>query len=145
MAPRSLVPRMLSSCSTTRAATACNSAPASSGWRSSGRSRNERLRSRRVAFPCGRPDGAGLMRVPFTEMMEAARRGNYAVGYFESWNLESLLAVADAAEATRSPVILGFSGLYLPHKERTVSDRLAPYAAMASAVADGLAVPACIL
>ena len=29
--------------------------------------------------------------------------------------LESLLAVADAAAAERSPVILGFSGIYLPH------------------------------
>ncbi len=48
------------------------------------------------------------------------RRGGYAVGYFESWNLESLLAVADAAEAERSPVILGFSGIYLPHPGRAV-------------------------
>src|SRR5689334_6222820 len=78
-------------------------------------------------------------------MMEAARRGNYAVGYFESWNLESLLAVADAAEATRSPVILGFSGIYLPHPDRSVRDPLAAYAAMGSAVTDGLSVPACLL
>jgi fructose/tagatose bisphosphate aldolase len=40
--------------------------------------------------------------------MQRAEQSSYAVGYFESWNLESLLAVADAAEATRSPVILGF-------------------------------------
>ena len=86
-----------------------------------------------------------MARVSFAELMAAARRGGYAVGYFESWNLESLLAVADAAEAVRSPVILGFSGIYLPHPERAVRDRLAPYAAMAAAVADGLASPACLL
>ena len=51
--------------------------------------------------------------VPFNTLMRDAVAGGYAVGYFESWNLESLLAVADAAEATRSPVILGFSGIYL--------------------------------
>ncbi len=55
--------------------------------------------------------------VPFRDLMTHAEEGQYAVGYFECWNLESLLAVADAAEATRSPVILGVSGIYLPHRE----------------------------
>jgi ketose-bisphosphate aldolase len=79
------------------------------------------------------------------ELMSNAERGGYAVGYFESWNLESLLAVADAAEATRSPVILGFSGLSLPDPSRVVKDRLEPYAAMGLAVCRGLTVPACLL
>jgi len=83
--------------------------------------------------------------VPFSEMMEAAGRGGYAVGYFESWNLESLLAAADAAEAERSPVILGFSGIYLPHPRRVVSDPLAAYAAMGREVARRLTVPAVLL
>src|SRR5690349_1806232 len=86
-----------------------------------------------------------MSRVAFAEMMADAARGSYAVGYFESWNLESLLAVADAAEAARSPVILGFSGIYLPHPDRRAHDRLAPYAAMAAAVANDLTVPACLL
>jgi fructose/tagatose bisphosphate aldolase len=77
--------------------------------------------------------------------MANAEQGGYAVGYFESWNLESLLAVADAAEATRSPVILGFSGLLLPDSGRVVKDRLEPYAAMGLAVCRGLSVPACLL
>ncbi len=77
--------------------------------------------------------------------MEAAAAGGYAVGYFESWSLESLLAVADAAEAERSPVILGFSGIYLPHPGRAVVDPLAPYAAMARSVAERLTVPAVLL
>ena len=32
--------------------------------------------------------------VPFRELMAAATAGDYAVGYFESWNLESLQGVA---------------------------------------------------
>ena len=83
--------------------------------------------------------------LPFPQMMEAASEGGYAVGYFESWNLESLLAVADAAEAERSPVILGFSGIYLPHPDRVVPDPLAAYAAMGQAVAERLTVPAVLL
>lgn len=83
--------------------------------------------------------------VPFPHMMEAAADGRYAVGYFESWNLESLLAVADAAEAERSPVILGFSGIYLPHPNRVVSDPLAAYAAIGREVAARLTVPAVLL
>src|SRR5260221_8801377 len=83
--------------------------------------------------------------VPFQELMRAADAGSYAVGYFESWNLESLLAVADAAEAMRSPVILGFSGIYLPHPQRVVTDRLSTYAAMALDVCKRLSVPGCLL
>jgi fructose/tagatose bisphosphate aldolase len=84
--------------------------------------------------------------VKFQDLMADAEQGGYAVGYFESWNLESLLAVADAAQASHSPVILGFSGRYLPDlARRIVSDPLAPYARMAEAVARGLSVPACLL
>ena len=86
-----------------------------------------------------------MARVSFAELIAGAERGGYAVGYFESWSLESLLAVADAAEAARSPVILGFSGIYLPHPQRCRRDSLAPYAAMATAVAAALPVPACLL
>ncbi len=83
--------------------------------------------------------------VPFPELVQAAEGGGYAVGYFESWNLESLLAVADAVEAMRSPVILGFSGIYLPHPGRRVADPLAAYAALGRSVAQGLSVPCCML
>jgi fructose/tagatose bisphosphate aldolase len=83
--------------------------------------------------------------VPFQTLMQQAEAGGYAVGYFESWNLESLLAVADAAEAVRSPVILGFSGIYLPHPDRRVSDPLAAYAALGLEVGRRLSVPCCLL
>jgi fructose/tagatose bisphosphate aldolase len=83
--------------------------------------------------------------VSFHDLMADAERGNYAVGYFESWNLESLLAVADAAEATRSPVILGFSGIYLPHAGRIVRERLSPYAALGLDLCRQVTTPACLL
>ena len=77
--------------------------------------------------------------------MEEAEAGGYAVGYFESWNLESLLAVADAATAVRSPVLLGFSGIYLPSTEGRVKGRLLPYAALGTEVCRQLPVPACLV
>jgi len=82
---------------------------------------------------------------PFNELMERAKHSNYAVGYFESWNLESLYAVADAAEATRSPVILGFSGIYLPHPDRVVHEKLEDLASLGRSVAEGMSVPTCLL
>lgn len=83
--------------------------------------------------------------VPFQELIAEAERGNYAVGYFESWNLESLLAVCDAAEALRSPVILGWSGIFLPHPGRAVRDPLPLYAALGLEACRTLSVPACLL
>ena len=85
------------------------------------------------------------MLVSFKQLMAEAERRNYAVGYFESWNLESLLAVADAAEAVHSPVILGFSGIYLPHPERIVKDPLSVYAALGRVVGERLSTPCCLL
>ena len=39
--------------------------------------------------------------VSIKELMEDAQKRSYAVGYFESWDLESALAVAKAAEHKR--------------------------------------------
>ena len=83
--------------------------------------------------------------VPFTELMDEAERGQYAVGYFESWNLESLMAVADAAEAMRSPVLMGFSGIYLPHPDRIVKEHLSTYASMGLEVCRSLSVPTALV
>ncbi len=84
-------------------------------------------------------------RTTFSELMDAAREGGYAVGYFETWNMESLFAVADAAEETNSPVILGWSGIYLPHPDRVVLEHLGDYAALVHEVCDRLDVPCCSL
>ena len=48
--------------------------------------------------------------VSMSEMLAKALNENYAVGYFESWDQYSLEAVLEAAEESRSPVILGFGG-----------------------------------
>ncbi len=83
--------------------------------------------------------------VSFQKLMADAELGKYAVGYFESWNLESLLAVIDAAEAARSPVIVGFNGIFLTHKNRVVKDPPALYAKMAREVSEHISVPVCTL
>jgi ketose-bisphosphate aldolase len=74
-------------------------------------------------------------------MMERANRGNYAVGYFESWNLESLQGVIDAAEETHSPVIIGFNGAFLSGPDRLARERLAWYGALGKAAAESASVP----
>jgi ketose-bisphosphate aldolase len=79
--------------------------------------------------------------VPVREMLRDAARRCYAVGYFESWDMESLLAAADAAREMQSPVLLGFSGIYLPHRERIRHDPLEVFAAMGLAVCRSLSVP----
>ena len=83
--------------------------------------------------------------VPFKDLMQEAERAGYAVGYFESWNLESLQAVTDAAESMRSPVILGFSGIYLPHPSRLVKETLSLYAALGIEACRSLSVPSCLI
>jgi ketose-bisphosphate aldolase len=83
--------------------------------------------------------------VSFRELMAEAKSHQYAVGYFEAWNLESVLAVADAASAMRSPVMLGFSGIYVPNSEPEGSKRLRPYAALGLEVCRQLSIPACLV
>jgi fructose-bisphosphate aldolase class II len=80
--------------------------------------------------------------VSFHTLMGHAADGQYAVGYFECWNLESLMAVVDAAEATRSPVLAGFSGIYLPDPARLRSEPPGVYAAMGLEACRRASVPA---
>jgi ketose-bisphosphate aldolase len=74
-------------------------------------------------------------------LMRDCEAGGYAVGYFESWNLESLQGVVDAAERTRSPVILGFNGEFLSHEARKAAERLSVYGRLGAAVAESATVP----
>jgi ketose-bisphosphate aldolase len=78
---------------------------------------------------------------PIGKLLAAARTGGYALGYFESWNLESLQGVVDAAEATRSPVILGFNGEFLSGAGRRAEERLSWYGALGRAAAESATVP----
>jgi ketose-bisphosphate aldolase len=74
-------------------------------------------------------------------LMGAAQRGEYAVGYFESWNLESLQGVIEAAEQTHSPIIVGFNGEFLSQRAGATKRDLALYAAMGIAAAAQAKVP----
>ena len=78
---------------------------------------------------------------PVPELLHAALARGYALGYFESWNLESLQGVIEAAEQTRSPVIIGFNGEFLTHSERLAPERLAWYGALGRAAAESASVP----
>jgi ketose-bisphosphate aldolase len=69
-----------------------------------------------------------------TELLANARSGGYALCYCESWNLESLQAVVEAAEQVGSPTIAGFNGGFLRHASRTKPERLAYYGAFSAAL-----------
>lgn len=82
--------------------------------------------------------------MPFESAMEIigrARRGGYAIGYFESWNLESLQGVIDAAEQTRSPAIVGFNGDFLSRINRAARERIDWYAGLGQAACRSASVP----
>jgi ketose-bisphosphate aldolase len=86
-----------------------------------------------------------MPRVPVGRMMRRAEEGRYAVGYFESWDLASLQGVIDAAEQTRSPVLVGFNGEFLARPGRRTHERIATYAALGRAVAEGASVPCAVV
>lgn len=73
------------------------------------------------------------------------KKGGYTVGYFECWSAESFFAVWDAAGNSKSPVIMGFSGIYLPNKKRVARDNLKVYADMARQVCKDIRVLACTI
>src|SRR6202047_209596 len=78
---------------------------------------------------------------PISDLVQHARAQRYALGYFESWNFESLQGVLDAAETTRSPVIIGFNGEFLSHPDRKLPERLQCYAELGKAAAACASVP----
>ena len=78
---------------------------------------------------------------PIGQLMHHAARGRYAVGYFESWSLDSLAGVIDAAERTRSPVIVGFNGDFLSRPDRLAAERIRWYGALGRAAAESASVP----
>jgi len=68
------------------------------------------------------------------QLLADAQRGGYAVCYCESWNLESVQAVIEAAEELDSPAIVGFNGGFLSHSSRCKPENLAFYAGMRLAI-----------
>jgi ketose-bisphosphate aldolase len=83
--------------------------------------------------------------VPMRSLLEQALSRHYAVGYFESWNLESLLSVIHAAEKMKSPVIIGFGGIFLGNPERSYAENILHYGALGQIVAQESAVPVALL
>lgn len=79
--------------------------------------------------------------VPISELIGHARSHHYAVGYFESWSLDSLQGVIDAAESSRSPVIIGFNGEFMSQPGRVATESLAWYGALGKAAAENASVP----
>ena len=82
---------------------------------------------------------------PLADMIQHARQHEYAVGYFESWNLESLEGVIDAAEETGSPIIIGFNGEFLTRPGRLTQERLEWYARLGKAAAESTSVPCALI
>lgn len=78
---------------------------------------------------------------PALELIARARDGGYAVGYFESWNVESLQGTIDAAEQTRSPILIGVNGGFMSRAGRRTEERLRLWAALGRAAAESAAVP----
>lgn len=78
-------------------------------------------------------------------MTRKAAEEGYALGYFESWNVESLQGVIDAAEQTRSPIVIGFSGGFLFRTGRLAKERVSWYGALCKAAAESASVPCCTI
>ncbi len=74
-------------------------------------------------------------------LLSHARENRYAVGYFEAWNLESILAVKDAAEELDSPVIIGFNGGFMGNPARRLPEDVRHYAALGRVIAEASRVP----
>lgn len=79
------------------------------------------------------------------DLLRHAQDNSYAVGYFEAWNLESLLAVVRAAEVACSPVMVGFCGEYLASPQRKFKEDINLYGALARQVAQEASVPVATL
>jgi len=83
--------------------------------------------------------------VNFHELMGDAEKNSYAVGYFESWDLNSFLAVCDAAERMKSPVIIGFSGIDFPNYKHYLKDIFEIYSNLINDLASKMTVPVCTI
>jgi ketose-bisphosphate aldolase len=68
--------------------------------------------------------------VSMVKLLDDARLNHYAVCYCESWNLESFVAVAEAAEELGAPIITGFNGGFLGHPKRSKPENLAYYSGL---------------
>ena len=82
--------------------------------------------------------------VPMSKLLADALAGGYAVGYFEAWDASSLEAVLEAAEAERSPVVLGF-GCLLVDQGWLDGGGIEALGSVGRPLAERANVPACLL
>jgi ketose-bisphosphate aldolase len=82
--------------------------------------------------------------VSMTRLLEDARRGSYAVAYFEAWDAYSLEATLEAAEAENAPTILGFGGM-MADTAWLESGGIETLAAIGRAACDRARVPVALL
>lgn len=86
-----------------------------------------------------------MSRISAKELMKHALENKYAVGYFESWDLQSTLAMVRAAENVKSPVMIGVCGTYIGEPKRKYKESLSVYYAMLSQIAKEAKVPVSLL
>lgn len=79
--------------------------------------------------------------VPMLEMLRKAQKGRYAVGHFESWNLESTRSVVKAAEEEQSPVVTGFNGGHIAARSHVLEH----YATIGRLIAEKTLVPTVLI
>lgn len=78
-------------------------------------------------------------------ILQHAEKNRYAVGYFEAWDLYSILGVIDAAEEMQSPVIIGFNGGFLGNKQRRKPENIYHYGSLGKAICEQAEVPAALI
>lgn len=83
--------------------------------------------------------------ISMKELLKNAQENHYAVGYFESFNMDAMLGVLDAAERKNSPVIIGFGGQFVSSPKRTVKENIYNYGAFAREAAERAKVPVAVL
>lgn len=86
-----------------------------------------------------------MSRVTAKELLKHAQENKYSVGYFEGWDLESVLAVVRGAENMKSPVLIGVCGTYIGEPRRKYKESLGVYYAMLSQIAEEASVPVALL
>ncbi|MBA7585758.1 putative protein YdjI [subsurface metagenome] len=83
--------------------------------------------------------------VSMKSLMNHALANKYAVGYFEAWNMDSILAVVDAAEITNSPIIIGFGGQFIGSIKRTIKENIYHYGSLGKSIAENTKVPVALI
>ena len=79
--------------------------------------------------------------VPLRRILKEAEKGNYAVGYFESWDYGSLDATIRAAEEVNFPVIVGFGARTFVNEDSWDDRKLTSFAKMGREMAERSSVP----